>query len=65
MTPSCVAASPIPSASSISSPMRLTSSASAPSNTSTGRARLRSTGSPYLRTCRSAASRLARVAGSS
>ena len=48
MTPSCVAARPMPSASSISSPIRRTSSASAVSNTSTGLAR---SGAPGRRTC--------------
>src|SRR3954469_25000123 len=62
--PTWVAASPIPSASSISFPMRAISSRSAASKRSIGRARLLSTGSPYLRTCLSAASRRARTSGS-
>src|SRR6185436_12265786 len=49
----------------MSLPMRRASSTSAASNRSISSARDRSTGSPYLRTSRSAASRRARVSGSS
>ena len=65
MTPTCVAARPMPSASCMTWPMRRISSRSASSKRSIGSARLRSTGSPYLRTSVSAASRRARVSGSS
>src|SRR4051794_23468450 len=64
MTPTCVAARPMPSASFISRPIRRASSASSSSKVSISSARLRSTGPPYLRTSRSAASRRALVSGS-
>ena len=65
MTPTCVAARPMPSESCMSWPIRRISSRSASSKRSISSARLRSTGSPYLRTSLSAASRRARVSGSS
>src|SRR3954468_3113936 len=65
MTPSCVAARPMPSESCMIWPIRRTSSTRPASKVSTSRARLRRTGSPCVRTNRSAASRRARVSGSS